>query len=262
MKIHVNRREFMKGGLGGVATIVIGSHLSWLQGRAYAATTQTLHITITDAMKEMVTHNAENEAKCYFWVYEMMADGVHVPPDCPGPVIVALAGDTINVTVTNMLDEDHAFYIPGIVDSGAIAPQGVWAGSFEVPTAGAFLYYDNLNEPVNRMMGLHGALIVLPAAGAPGHKWTPYDPALVTPAVQTLYDQFGESEIGPFGEEKPFPGLAWDEGDPATETPPFRHFLWLTHEASSSCCRGRRLHAGLDYRPKICGKIPPRPVCD
>lgn len=246
--MNVNRREFLKGGLGGVATIVIGSHLPWLQGHAYAATTQALQIFITDAMKEMVTHNPENEAKCYFWVYEMHVNGIQVPADCPGPVIVASAGDTINVTVTNLLDEDHAFFIPGIVDSGPIAPLGGWAGSFQVPTAGAWLYYDNLNEPVNRMMGLHGALIVMPTEAAVGRKFTPYDPANVTPGVQHLFDQFGESQIGPFGEEKPFPGLAWEEGDEATECPPFRQYVWLTHEASSKLFAEVGAYpAGLDY---------------
>ena len=30
--------------------------------------------------------------------------------------------------------------------------------------AGTYLYYDDLNAPVNRVMGLHGAFIVMPAA--------------------------------------------------------------------------------------------------
>lgn len=184
----MRRRELLKYGIGGLATIVMGNRLPWLQN-AYAAT-QGLQVTITDALKGMVTDNLINSAKCYFWIYKMSADGVDIPAECPGPIIVATAGDTINISVTNSLDEPHAFFIPGIVDSGPIAPNGgTWSDSFIVPTAGAFLYYDNLNEPVNRLMGLHGALVVMPAAAVAEHHFTPYDPALVTPGVQQLYNE-------------------------------------------------------------------------
>ena len=53
-------------------------------------------------------------------------------------------------------------------DSGPIAPGATFSGTFTATQSGAFLYYDNLNEPVNRVMGLHGALVVRPAAAAAG----------------------------------------------------------------------------------------------
>lgn len=226
----MKRRDFLKLSATGVATIVLGSHLPFLKTRNAYAASQTLEVTITDAMKEMVTHNAINDARCYFWVYKMKADGVDVPVDCPGPSIYAVNGDSITISITNALDEPHSFYIPGqlpgdpaIFDSGAIAPgQTIGPLSFTVANSGAFLYYDNLNAPVNRVMGLHGALVVRPATKASGHNFTPYDNP--TTHVQNIYDDFGNNNV--------WPGLKWEEGDPSTNTPPFRQYAWVYHQAS------------------------------
>lgn len=180
---------------------------------------QNLSFTVTDALKNMVTHNDINVAQCYFWLYKE----ANFPAEVPGILIVATEGDTINVSLTNELDEPHAWTIPGVVDSGAVAPGATVDFSFSAPTAGSYLYFDNLNEPVNRIMGLHGPMIVMPAAPQPGHRFTPYsDP---TPAVQRIFDDFGAAPH--------FPGLAWEEGDAATDTPPFRQYVWLLHAPSS-----------------------------
>ncbi len=221
----VTRRQFLKRAGGGVAALVVGSQLQWVLDSPFFAAAQvhTLDLHITDAMKQMVTHNSINNARCYFWIFR--SEQPNLPPECPGPIIFATQGDTINITLTNNLDEEHAFFIPGIVNTGPIPPNGgVFTGAFTVPTAGAFLYYDNLNSPVNRMMGLHGALIVMPAAPALGHKFTPYSSP--TASVQKLFDDFGSAPY--------FPGLAWEQGDsnPASFVPPFRTYVWLTHQAS------------------------------
>jgi len=225
----ISRRDFMKLGSAGLATILIGSKLPWLGvTNAYAAT-QNLTITITDALKDMHTKNTPSPfvdpnpiaAQCYYWIYKMTADGVNLPADMPGPTICAVRGDTINVTIINQLDEPHAFFIPGIFDSGPIAPGATFIGSIFLGTSGAHLYYDNLNAPVNRMMGLHGGIVVLPAAAAAGHNFTPYDNP--TPHVQALFDSFGTSV---------FPGLKWEQGDPTTNTPAFRQYIWTLHQSS------------------------------
>ena len=137
--------------------------------------------------------------------------------------IFTTEGSTVKVSITNALDEPHAFYIRGVVNSGPIQPGATKSIEFVASRAGTYLYYDNLNQPVNRMMGLHGALIVMPNQARTGHKFTPY--SAPTLAVQELFDDFGNSEH--------FPGLAWEEGDAATHTPPFRQYVWILHEASS-----------------------------
>ena len=224
----MKRREFLKLSVAGVATLFIGRLPGLGVQNAFAAN-QSLEVTITDALKDMVTHNEINTAQCYFWVYKMKANGVDVPADNPGPTICAVKGDSVSISITNALDEPHSFYVPGrrpsdppMFDSGPINPGETVTGTFTATQSGAFLYYDNLNEPVNRMMGLHGALVVRPDTKAFGHKFTPYDNPSTN--VQALYDAFGDPNI--------FPGLAWEEGDDATDTPPFRQYVWLTHEAS------------------------------
>lgn len=244
----ISRRDFLKyagGGIaGGIAVLVIGSRLeSWVINNPAYAATETLNLRIGDAIKEMHTHNAVNDARCYFWVYKSVLPDL--PQDCPGPVIIATKGDTVNLSVTNDLDEPHAFFIPGIFDSGPIAPGATFNGiiNFTNAPAGAHLYYDNLNAPVNRMMGLHGALIVMPNAAVPGHRFTPYDNP--TTAVQQLFDDFGSADH--------FPGLAWEDGDSTPwilndafpehgvldrpNCPPFRHYIWLAHQASPKLFR-------------------------
>jgi FtsP/CotA-like multicopper oxidase with cupredoxin domain len=196
--------------MGGLVTIVVGTKMPWIMNNpAYAAAqVQTLNFTITDAIKEMVTHEpGNNEATCYFWIYQ--ANVPNFPPECPGPTIFCTVGDTIEISITNTLDEPHAFFINQVFDSGPIAPNATVTATFQPSRAGTYLYYDNLNEPVNRVMGLHGAFIVMPPnlqgtrkLGA--HRMTPYD--LPTPTVQLLFDDLGTAPW--------WPGLAWEQGDP------------------------------------------------
>jgi len=252
----MDRREFIKYGVGGVATLFVGSCIGdYMLGSSFALPVvhQEIDVSITDAMKQMVTHNDINDARCYFWVYEMKtvaANGTRtaVPLEYPGPTIVATVGDTVKLNVTNNLDEPHAFSIPELgVDTLPIAPGATTTIDITPLHAGAYLYYDNLNAPVNRVMGLHGAFIVMPAAASGGaDHWTPYDQEDVTMGVQDLYNDFGASPQ--------FPGLAWHEGDtnPGSEVTPFRQYVWLTHEASPNLFAevGAQL-PGVEYDPQL-----------
>lgn len=67
------------------------------------------------------------------------------------------------------------------------------------------MYLDPLNAPVNRVMGLHGVMVVLPS---PNGNNTPYsDP---TANVQRLFDDLGTADH--------FPGHPWD---------PDRNAIWV-----------------------------------
>jgi hypothetical protein len=227
---ELKRRDFLRYSGLGLATIVIGGCgggdgggvIPPVDSGGGGNVVDTLNFTITDAFKEMVTHEPNgplaNTAECYFWVFKED----RFPAECPGPQIYAVEGDRIALRVTNELDGPHAFYIPGMVDTGPIAPGETWEGEFEAKDPGTYLYYDNLNAPVNRVMGLHGAFIVMPAEANSGHNLTPYKNP--TNAVQNLFDDFGSKAW--------WPGLAWHAGDAATNTPPTRQYIWLTHQAS------------------------------
>jgi hypothetical protein len=184
----MKRRDFVKYAGGGLAALVVGSVLpAWVSNNSLLAVKQVqeLSFTITDAVKDMITHNENNSAQCYFWLYKE----ANFPAEIPGPHIFTTVGSIIKVTITNELDEPHAFFIEGMVNSGPIPPGATKKIQFVASKAGTFLYYDNLNAPVNRIMGLHGALVVMPNEAVPGHKFTPY--ATPTPAVQQLFDDFG-----------------------------------------------------------------------
>jgi FtsP/CotA-like multicopper oxidase with cupredoxin domain len=236
----IDRRDFLQISGLGMATLVLGCSGGGGGGSTGGTPNpgggtpdpvDTLRFTITDAFKEMVTYEPNaplqepvgsapelNPAICYLWIFKED----RFAAECPGPQIFAIEGDRVTLIVKNELTGPHAFYIPGMVDTGPIAPGDTWTGEFTAKDAGTYLYYDNLNEPVNRVMGLHGALVVMPKAAASGHQLTPYKNP--TSGVQALYDDFGS---------KPWwPGLAWNAGDAATQTPPTRQHIWLTHQAS------------------------------
>ena len=86
----IRRRDFLKYGLGGMAALVVGTGMPWLmENEAYAAVqVQTLNFHITDAMKEMVTHNVINAAHCYFWIFKED----NFPAECPGPISLPPTG--------------------------------------------------------------------------------------------------------------------------------------------------------------------------
>ena len=86
-RLTLNRREFIKFGAGGMAALVVGAKMPWiLDNEAFAAApVQSLNFTITDAIKDMATHNTINPAQCYFWVYKEAT----LPFEVPGPHIFA-----------------------------------------------------------------------------------------------------------------------------------------------------------------------------
>jgi len=222
----INRREFIQAGFGSMAAIWAGTNLPpWVKKAYGQPVTQTLNFTITDAIKQMVTHNDINDALNYFWIFKEAT----LPAESPGPIVFTVEGGTITLVVTNDLDENHEFAIPGIdFTTGPIAPGDTFTGTIDIPpqSAGTYLYFDTLNAPVNRVMGLHGAFIIMPDPP----NGTPYSTVDVAqnPQMAQLFADLGTAAW--------WPGLAWNEAgvNPAQfpDTPPFRQFVWLMHQAS------------------------------
>ena len=236
----MKRRDFIKYTVGGMTALWAGSKLPpWARNQAQAAPVlQTLNFNITDALKDMATNQdpllnpKANLAQVYFWIYKEAT----LPAESPGPIIFAQEGGVINLNVTNSLSQDHAFSIPAIGFSTGIIPPGVTVNTVINlgvlgAKAGTYLYYDDLNAPVNRVMGLHGAFIIMPD---PATSNTPYSAADNTANIrmQALFNDFGAAAW--------WPGLAWNggaanpdrEGIPVPDTPPFRQHIWLLHQAS------------------------------
>ncbi len=81
----------------------------------------------------------------------------------PGPTILCQEGDTVDVTLNNTLDTDSSFKVGGTSIYKTVSAGNNTSISFSAPASGSYIYYDDLNDGVNRVMGLHGALIVMPS---------------------------------------------------------------------------------------------------
>lgn len=242
----INRRGFAQGLAGTMSTLVVGRALEGCAENGNVV--QSLDYTITDAIKDMVTNqdpalsSKANIAQCYFWVYKEAT----LPVETPGPLVFAREGDSIPIRVKNALDERHELAIPGIgFTTGPIAPGATFTGTIRVPanSAGTYLYFDTLNAPVNRVMGLCGAFVVMPKP-ANGTPYNAADPAGAHPNVVQLFADLG---VKPW-----FPGLAWNEigpnAAPFPNTPAFRQYVWLIQEASPNLFADvGRFPAGQDF---------------
>lgn len=216
----MKRRDFLKFGTAGLAVVAVGSMadwpLVWSGGRAHASSLGGSHLELdmVDADAQMV-----DGIPVPMWAF-MLANDDHGPAlssaRIPGPVLVALEGDRIELHLTNHITTggDHGFAIPGVpltVDDATVDQVTIPFGDDEVrieftaPAAGTYMYLDPLNAPVNRTMGLHGVLVVLPN---PVGFNTPYS----TPSanVQRLFNDLGTAAH--------FPGAPWD---------PNRNAIWV-----------------------------------
>jgi FtsP/CotA-like multicopper oxidase with cupredoxin domain len=173
----MKRRDFIKLGMTGLAAITVGSvRIPGLFRTEAFAAASTIDLTMEAAMVEMV-----DGTQVFHWLFGSAGTG----PSFPGPVLTVTAGDDITINVTNLLLEPHAFHILGTrILTPPISPGQTRTITFKAPPAGTYLYIDPLNDPVNRVLGLHGALIVRQASGN-----TPY--SAPTPAVQQLFNDLG-----------------------------------------------------------------------
>ena len=166
------------------------------------------NVTMTAALFEMIDGET-----VFMWSFTD-PQGV---PRMPGPVLEVTEGELIKINVTNGLAENHAFAIPGVVESGVIAPGTTVAVNFTAPAGGTYLYLDPLNAPVNRVLGLHGPMVVLPASGN-----TPY--TANTPAVQQLFDDLGTTTHFPKHALTP---AGWQKD---------RFRIWLHNQIDTAFC--------------------------
>jgi hypothetical protein len=80
----------------------------------------------------------------------------------PRRTIVAESGAQVRLKVTNRLRTPHTFTIDGTVDV-TVGPGESSDVDFIAPAPGTYLYHDRTDAPVNRVLGLYGALVVVPA---------------------------------------------------------------------------------------------------
>jgi hypothetical protein len=198
----MNRREFLKFSSCGLTFVAVGttSLPAFWQGtsQAFAQISSRLDLEMVEVLAEMVDGVAVP-----MWAFKIDNGSDTLPAGAriPGPALIAFEGERIRVRITNNIPNGglHSFVIPGVIDSGPIAFGDDETVEFAAPTAGTYMYLDGLNAPVNRVMGLHGVLVVLPS---PVRNFTPY--STPTESVRRLFGDLGTTDH--------FPGRPWTQG--------------------------------------------------
>lgn len=85
----------------------------------------------------------------------------------PDRTIIAETGSTVRLRVHNRLARPHELRVDGVASTGPIAPGAVASLSFAAPSAGTYVYHDPGGGSVERLLGLHGVLVVV----APDDAW-------------------------------------------------------------------------------------------
>ena len=149
----MKRRTFIQYGALGTAGALLSasSLLSW-SPRTHAATLSRTYY-IRDGY---ITQS--DGVSVYFKGFSNSSSSLSVP----SAPIIAQEGDTIQITLVNMLSTPHNFYVNGMADSGTVNGGQTKTFSFTASKVGSHLFYDRLNAPYNRLAGLHGALAVMP----------------------------------------------------------------------------------------------------
>lgn len=153
----MERRDFLKFGAGTMASAVAGSVglMTWTPRTHAATVAKQFYITQGNIVQP-------DGVSVYFKSFSDNTITLRVP----APSFIVQEGDTVSITVTNTLSTSHSWVINGVFDSGTIVGGETKIFSFAAPAAGSYFFYDKLNAPYNRLVGLHGAMAVMPAGSA------------------------------------------------------------------------------------------------
>lgn len=173
------RRGFL--GLG--ATAVAGAATAGVATRVAVADTEPFKLTITEGEKTVFDGTP-------VWIRGFARTGAGTGPEIPGPFLgnpgpgiverEIFEGDTVRVVLTNDTGRDHTFLIDRRGGEGVSDPvvhETIPAGStreisFTAPDAGTYIYRDA--DRNNRILGMHGVMIVMPRGV--GGRNLPYAP--------------------------------------------------------------------------------------
>jgi len=168
----MKRRNFLKIGAASVTSALTGSVISGCEqvpdlnksaaGPGVQANAANSNLIVTSNTRTyFITEGFITQPdglQVYFRGFSQSETNLDVPAQ---PFLVQ-QGDTVTVTINNTLTTDHSFVIDGVVDSGTIKAGDSKTIEFVADNAGSFMFYDNLNQPDNRLSGLHGGMAVMP----------------------------------------------------------------------------------------------------
>jgi hypothetical protein len=173
---RTSRAAFLKAGAGGLITVA-GGTAALRAVSTSPATAGTGTVKVSLLINEGYVKMTDGSPA---FMRGFGIDGATGAPMVPGPALGPLAssvpigevpfvleGQTVEVTAKNTLKDDRTFFIDGVVGPVPLPAGQTTTFTFNTPgspvDAGTYLYMDA--DPVQRVLGLHGALIVMPADG-------------------------------------------------------------------------------------------------
>ena len=154
----MNRRDFLKAGLGGAAAFSMPV-LPRLRPEQGLGTTFDIDLVAEAVSKQMV-----DGASVPIW---RLRDPAATGPGALTSGFMAQEGDSFNVTLQNDLDRPINFVVPGVLSgTPQVAPGNSQLYSFAAPAAGSYFYTDGVNGEIGRSMGLTGPLVIMPEDGS------------------------------------------------------------------------------------------------
>lgn len=232
--MKTTRRAFIQCGSCGLTAAVLGAFKFPLLGPETAAAQVPPNLNINLSMEEADVEMVDGTI-VFHWLFQVQGNAL---PSVSGPVIFAFTGDVVTLNITNNLDEIHEFRILAAgplgadLNTGPIAPGQTVVLTFTAPAGGTYMYLDPRNAPVNRVLGLHGVFIALPAAAralpGPGLRYpapapTPY--STPTAMVQRLFNHMATPLFNVRPSE---PAQSWVPVRPPTE--PIPHPFMMAFE--------------------------------
>ncbi|MDX1812334.1 MAG: multicopper oxidase domain-containing protein, partial [Gammaproteobacteria bacterium] len=156
----MERRDFLKAGLGGVAASYFSSALMLATPKRAEAAVVEFFFTAQEVLKTVT-----NNKQILTWQF---VDPLTTPLGNLTSNIIVNQGDTVIVHVTNALPSTVInFKVPGLLDESAtVEPGQTQAYEFVATQAGSYVYYDENNGLIGRAMGLAGPLVVMPQDGS------------------------------------------------------------------------------------------------
>jgi hypothetical protein len=169
-----SRAAFLKAGAGGLVTVAGGAGvLRAVSTTSANAATVKMSLLINEGYVTMTDGSP-------VWMRGFALSSTAGSPLVPGPPIgppfssvpigeipFVLEGQPVEVTIKNTLKDTRSFFIPGVVGPIFIAPGATTTFTFNTPTApvpaGTYIYMDA--DPVQRVVGLHGMMVVMPGDG-------------------------------------------------------------------------------------------------
>jgi hypothetical protein len=175
---RTTRASFLKATAGGIVTVAGGAAALRVASATSPATASSGTVKVSLLLNEGYVKMTDGSPA---WMRGFALSSTAGSPLVPGPALgppaasvpigevpFVLEGQPVEIAIKNGLAESHRFVIPGVVGPVPIPAGGNVTLTVNTPAspmaAGTYIYMDA--DPVQRMLGLHGVMVVMPADGS------------------------------------------------------------------------------------------------